>query len=94
MFTAGRKSTTNSTDLAGRRNGGKPKRYHGPVLMGPAEIATRFNVSTQLVNQWRKAATFPAPCELSCGRIWLEREILAWAKRYRPDLLDNKKERA
>lgn len=60
--------------------------------MGPAEIAARlstpeFEVTTQLVNQWRKAKTFPAAKELACGRIWLEREIMAWAKRYRPDLL-------
>lgn len=66
---------------------GTVKRYTGPELMGPAEIAAHFDVTTQLVNQWRKAKTFPAPAELSCGRIWLKREILKWAKRYRPDLI-------
>lgn len=70
----------------------RPKQYRGPGLMGPAEIAARlstpdFEVTTQLVNQWRKASTFPAPCELSCGRVWLEREILTWAKKYRPELV-------
>ena len=69
------------------KQNGKPKQYRGPGLMGLAEIAARFNTSTQNVNQWRKASTFPAPCELACGRVWLEREIIAWAKRYRPELL-------
>jgi predicted DNA-binding transcriptional regulator AlpA len=71
-----------------KANGHKPKVYRGPALMAAAEIASLFDVKTQLVNQWRKASTFPAPAELSCGRIWLEREILAWAKRYRPDLYE------
>jgi hypothetical protein len=73
--------------MAGSRNG-KPKRYAGPPdVMGPAEIAVRFDVTTQLVNQWRKAQTFPQPRELSCGRVWATADILKWAKTYRPDLI-------
>jgi predicted DNA-binding transcriptional regulator AlpA len=69
----------------------KPKVYRGPELMGPTEIAAMFGVSTQLVNQWRKAAAFPPAAELSCGRIWLRRDILQWAKKHRPDLTPNTK---
>ena len=65
----------------------KPK--HKIRLAGLAEIAARYGTTTQNVNQWRKAESFPRPvAELSCGRIWDWDEITGWQREHRPDLTE------
>jgi hypothetical protein len=50
-------------------------------LMGVAEIAELLNVSRQRVHQLaREHADFPQPvAELKAGKIWLRRDVEAWA---------------
>lgn len=52
-------------------------------LVGVAEIAEMLGVSRQRVDAIsRTHEDFPAPeAELASGRIWLRKEIEAWARR-------------
>jgi predicted DNA-binding transcriptional regulator AlpA len=51
-----------------------------------AEIKNRLNVCRQRVQQLARRDDFPEPYqELIMGRVWLESEVEAWIRNYRPD---------
>jgi len=52
-------------------------------LVGVAEIAEMLGLSRQRVNAIVQThSEFPKPvAELSAGRIWLRKDIVAWARR-------------
>ena len=51
-------------------------------LVGVAEVAEMLGVSRQRVHAIAQSqAAFPKPvADLSAGKIWLRRDIIAWAK--------------
>lgn len=50
------------------------------ALMGTTEISKLIGVSRQRTDQLSREKGFPEPvCMLSCGRIWYEPEVRAWA---------------
>lgn len=53
-------------------------------LVGAAEVARLLKVTRQRVNALAKTyADFPAPrATLAAGKIWLKRDIEAWARRH------------
>lgn len=55
-------------------------------LVGGTEIADRYDVSPQLVNEWAKTATFPTPIRhLRAGRVWNGHAVAAWVADHRPE---------
>jgi len=52
-------------------------------LVGAAEIADMLGLTRQRINAIvRSHEDFPEPvAELSAGRIWLRKDVVAWARR-------------
>ena len=56
-----------------------------PDLLGRLEVAQMLGVTTRTVQRYTERNDFPEPVEtLATGRVWRQRDIEKWAKRYLP----------
>lgn len=60
-------------------------------LMATGEIAARFGVTRQRAGQITAKRSFPKPYDvLTVGRVWRIRDVEAWIREHRPDLIPAK----
>lgn len=58
-----------------------PEFAEGLTIAGAGELAIRFNISRQRVQQLVSEDDFPAPCQtLAAGRIWRVTDIEQWIR--------------
>ena len=55
---------------------------HELQLGGVTEIAAMLGVKTDTIQKWRARGIMPEPvAQLSCGAIWLTKDVEQWAAR-------------
>ncbi len=63
---------------------------HRMRVMGASEIADWLKVSRQRAYQITARRNFPEPIAyLAMGQVWETRDVEAWIRKYRPELLED-----